>query len=119
MRRTLHQSKARLGTGSVGSQIAAGSITLHIAAYLRQLLQEYEQSDFLKYLIAPSPSSLAEQFHCDEEDVYSALQELKRQGYDYETSGNAGALVLWDPLTRQKSRLPNSTHWSISGFDPA
>jgi hypothetical protein len=100
---------------------ATESITLHVAAYLRHMLEKYEEPEFVKYLIAPSPSALTGYFRCDEEEVYAALNELKRQGYEYEAAGNTGPIVLWDPLIRQKSaETSNSwTHWSLSGFNSA
>jgi hypothetical protein len=74
-----------------------------IASCLRRLLEKYEESEFIKYLVAPSPTALSGFFHCDEAEIYQALQELERQGYATETSGDLGPILLWDPLIRRKT----------------
>jgi len=85
-----------------------------IAAYLRRLLEKYEESEFIKYLIAPSPTALSGFFHCEEEAIYQALQELERQGYETETCGNAGPITLWDPLIRRKTvRHQEPNAWQL------
>lgn len=75
----------------------------HIASYLRSLLENYEESEFIKYLVAPSPIALSGFFQCAETEIYSALQDLQRQGYEAETSGSAAPVILWDPLIRRKT----------------
>jgi hypothetical protein len=100
--------------------LLTGSLALHIAAYFRHVLNKYEDSEFVKYLVAPSPEALTGYFRCDEEDIYAALQEIKRQGYEYETSGSASPVILWDPLVRDPHGDKESlwgSHWSTSGFN--
>ena len=77
-------------------------LTPQIAAYLRQILERFEESEFIKYLVTPSPVALSGFFHCTEPDIYSALKELQRQGYEYEVSSSAGPITLWDPLIRRR-----------------
>jgi len=77
--------------------------TPQIAAHLRRILERYEESEFIKYLVVPSPMALSGHFHCSERDIYDALDELHRQGYEYETAGKTGPITLWDPLIRRKS----------------
>jgi hypothetical protein len=74
-----------------------------ITAYLRRILDEFEDSAFIKYLVIPSPLALSGFFHCSEDEIFNALQELRRQGYEYETAGHSGPITLWDPLIRRKS----------------
>lgn len=84
----------------------------HIASYLRGLLESYEESEFIKYLVAPSPMALSGFFHCAETEIYSALQELQRQGYETEANGSAAPVILWDPLIRRKTvRRKESNLW--------
>lgn len=75
-----------------------------ICAYMRRILEKYEESEFIKYLVLPSPMALSGFFHCTEQDVLAALKELHRQGYEYETAGSAGPITLWDPLVRRNTR---------------
>lgn len=102
--------------------LLTGSLTLHIAAYFRHVLDKFEDSEFVKYLVAPSPTAVAGYFRCSEEDIYAALEEIKRQGYEYETSGSENPILLWDPLVRLKvDTAPKSfwSHWSTGGFTSA
>lgn len=76
---------------------------VRVASQLRSILEKYEESEFIKYLVAPSPDALSGFFLCEVSDIYSALQDLHRQGYEYElTNGDSSPIVLWDPLVRQK-----------------
>jgi hypothetical protein len=85
-----------------------------IAAYLRRLLEKYEESEFIKYLVAPSPNRLSNFFHCDESDIYHALQELELQGYATESSGDFNPIILWDPLIRQRTiRHQEPNTWQL------
>lgn len=81
-----------------------------IAAYMKHLLERYEESEFIRYLVAPSPLALSGFFHCSESEIQHALLELERQGYRTETTGLAEPIVLWDPLIRadHKSSLGSS-----------
>jgi hypothetical protein len=74
-----------------------------ITGYLRRILEEYEDSEFIKYLVIPSPLALSGFFHCSGDEIFSALQELRRQGYEYETTGHSGPITLWDPLIRRRN----------------
>jgi len=97
-----HEDLLKPQTGDISS----------IASYLRRLLENYEESEFIKYLIAPSPIALSGFFHCREADIYSALLELERQGYQAETNGGSAPIVLWDPLIRRKTiRREHSSLW--------
>lgn len=69
----------------------------------RQLLEQYEESEFIKYLVAPSAEALSGYFHCTTEEVEQGLKLLKQLGYDYEYRGNHRAITLWDPLIRDKT----------------
>jgi hypothetical protein len=81
-----------------------GEVTApYIASHLRRLLEKYEESEFIQYLVAPSPTALSGFFHCKESDIYEALHELERQGYQAETAGDFGPILLWDPLIRLKT----------------
>lgn len=83
-----------------------------IASYLRRLLENYEESEFIKYLVAPSPIALSGFFRCNQSDIYSALLELERQGYETETTSDSAPIVLWDPLIRTKTvRRNESPMW--------
>ncbi len=75
-----------------------------ICAYMRKLLDRYEESEFIQYLVLPSPIALSGFFHCSEHRVMDALRELQRQGYEYDVAGFAGPITLWDPLVRRKTR---------------
>lgn len=88
--------------------------TPSIASYLRRLLEKYEESEFIKYLVAPSPNALSIFFQCNESDIYQALQELELQGYATETSGDLSPIILWDPLIRRKTiRHQEPNTWQI------
>lgn len=76
----------------------------NIAAYLRRMLERYEESEFIKYLVLPSPVALSGFFHCTEDDIHQALQELQRQGYELELAGSTEPIMFWDPLIRRNSR---------------
>lgn len=92
-----------------------------IAASLRRVLEHYEESEFIKYLVLPSPVALSGFFHCAEGDIQDALHELQRQGYEVELSGRTGPIMLWDPLVRQKRshpELPNSWDLFYQAFFP-
>jgi hypothetical protein len=84
-----------------------------IAAYLRRLLERYEESELIQYLVVPSPVALSGFFHCSESQVQEALGELQRQGYDVESTGSLGPLTLWDPLVRQKTHRPQHNSWDL------
>lgn len=85
-----------------------------ICAYMRKILDRYEESEFIKYLVLPSPIALSGFFHCDEQVVMDALKELQRQGYEYEAAGFAGPITLWDPLVRRKPRQPDEPKpWQV------
>lgn len=90
-----------------------GEITApYIASHLRRLLEKYEESEFIQYLVAPSPTALSGFFQCKEADIYEALQDLERQGYATESSGDFGPILLWDPLIRRKTtRRQESNAW--------
>lgn len=88
--------------------------TPSIASYLRRLLEKYEESEFIKYLVAPSPNALSNFFQCEESDIYQALLELELQGYGTETSGDLSPIILWDPLIRRKTIRHNEpTTWQV------
>jgi hypothetical protein len=87
--------------------------TPDIVAYLRRLLERYEESEFIKYLVLPSPVALSGFFHCGEEAIQDALLELQRQGYEVETTGNTGPIVLWDPLIRQNTHRQSPNSWDL------
>lgn len=84
--------------------MAEGLATLRITTYLRRLLEKYEHSEFIRYVVAPSPSTLSNLFQCSESELQAALQELKRQGYEYEiapkTNAETSPITLWDPRNR-------------------
>ncbi|HEY9744937.1 MAG TPA: hypothetical protein V6C99_01830 [Oculatellaceae cyanobacterium] len=90
-----------------GSGSALENQILQIAGYLRHMLEKYEESEFVKYLVAPSPRALTDYFGCGEDAIYASLNELKRQGYEYETAGSQGPITLWDPLIRHESSSGN------------
>jgi hypothetical protein len=94
-------------------QMRSGEVTVpHIAGYLRRLLEDHEESEFIKYLVAPSPVALSGFFHCNESEIYDALAELQRQGYEAETNSNTEPVILWDPLIRRKTvRRAESNLW--------
>jgi hypothetical protein len=76
---------------------------LKIRNSLRQLLEQYEESEFIKYLVAPSAEALSGYFQCTTEEVEQGLQQLKQLGYDYESRGSHHPITLWDPLVREKT----------------
>ncbi|HEY9685414.1 MAG TPA: hypothetical protein V6C52_00415 [Coleofasciculaceae cyanobacterium] len=94
-----------------------------ITAYLRRILDEFEDSEFIKYLVIPSPLALSGFFHSSEDEIFNALQELRRQGYEYEATGQSGPITLWDPLIRRKSPVQSEPMpWQVlyqSLFHPA
>ena len=97
--------------------------TPRIAAYLRRILERFEDSDFIKYLVVPSPIALSGFFHCTEREIHDALHELQRQGYEYETGGSSAPITLWDQLIRRKTaRREEPSPWNFfyqSLFNPA
>lgn len=105
------QALPALSASFSSEALADSSITLHVVAYLRHLLETYEDAEFIQYLIAPSPSALTGYFRCSEEEIIDALQELKRQGYEYESSGSTGPIVLWDPLVRTPTARFGESIW--------
>lgn len=94
-----------------------------IAAYLRRILEKYEDCELIKYLVVPSPIALSGFFHCAESEIHHALHELQRQGYEFETAGSSGPITLWDPLIRRKAlKRDEPTAWQVfcqSLFNPA
>lgn len=76
---------------------------LKVRNALRYLLEQYEESEFIKYLVAPSAEALSGYFQCTTEEVENGLQLLKQLGYDYESQGSHGPITLWDPLVREKT----------------
>ena len=88
---------------------------LAITHYLRRMLEQYEESEFIKYLIAPSQNKLVRIFGCAEADVNEALQELEREGYYIELSGHDDPIVLSDPLIREQTvRRNDPDTWPLS-----
>lgn len=77
--------------------------TADITRILRNLLERYEETEFIKYLVAPSPSSLALYFQIPLEQVYQALKDLELQGFQTESSSHYAPIILWDPLIREKT----------------
>jgi len=63
--------------------------------------------EFIRYLVAPSPSSLALFFQVQIAQVYQALKTLELQGFVAETSSHYSPIILWDPILREK---PNINH---------
>lgn len=78
-------------------------MALKIRNRLRQLLEQYEESEFIKYLVAPSAEALSGYFQCTTEEVEHGLQQLKQLGYDYEYRNSHHPITLWDPLVRDKT----------------
>jgi hypothetical protein len=74
------------------------TVTPQLAGCFRNLLEKYEETESVKYLVLPSPIALSGFFKCTELEIMESLQELQRQGYDYEISGIAGPISIWDPL---------------------
>lgn len=99
------------------------AMTTQIAQYMRRILDRYEDSEFIKYLVLPSPVALSGFFHCAVDEIHAALKELQRQGYEFEAAGNAGPITLWDPLIRRRSsRRQENTPWQTfyqALFNPA
>ena len=81
--------------------------SLAIARCLRSFLERFEESEFIRYLVAPSPSSLALFFQVQIAQVYQALKTLELQGFVAETSSHYSPIILWDPILREK---PNINH---------
>ncbi len=84
------------------TEMPTESTALEISQVLRQLLEHYEESEFIKYLVTPSPDTLRSYFNCSQDDLIQALEQLKSQGYDYETHSPERPITLWDPLIRNK-----------------
>lgn len=76
--------------------------SLAIARCLRSFLEKFEDSEFIRYLVAPSPSSLALFFQVQIAQVYQALKTLEIQGIVAETSSHYSPIILWDPVLREK-----------------
>jgi len=77
--------------------------TADIVRCFRIVLERFEESEFIKYLVAPSPSSLALFFRTSMSQVYQALKELEKHGYETEASSHYAPVILWDPQVRQKT----------------
>lgn len=77
--------------------------SLGVRNALRALLEQYEESEFIKYLVAPSPEAMSGYFQCSVREIEEALEQLRRLGFEYEYKGVNHALVLWDPLIREKT----------------
>ena len=84
------------------TDVRADFLITELTCYMRRLLERYESSDFIKYLVLPSPTALSGHFHCKADDIMHALKELERQGYEYEAAGHGGPITLWDPLIRRR-----------------
>ena len=72
-----------------------------IARCLRTFLEKFEESEFIRYLVAPSPSSMALFFQVQIAHVYQALKTLELQGFIAETSSHYSPIILWDPQVRE------------------
>jgi hypothetical protein len=92
--------------------IQAENPTAEIARCLQHILERFEESEFVKYLVAPSPSSLAAHFKTSLTHIYQALQTLEEKGYGAETSNHYAPILLWDPMVR-KNTVRLSHHSSI------
>lgn len=73
-----------------------------IAHCLRLILKRFEESEFITYLVIPSPSSMALYFQTSINEIYQAMTELSQQGFQTETSSNYAPILLWDPIIRKK-----------------
>jgi hypothetical protein len=94
------------------------TVTPQISSCFRNLLEKYEETENYRYLVLPSPIALAGFFKCTEIEIMAALQELQRQGYEYEISGIAGPITLSDPLIGRRDleaeeayEQPHWQHW--------
>lgn len=86
----------------------ADTVSFKIRNAFRALLEQFEDSEFIKYLVAPSPEALSGYFQCTVKDIEEALQELKQLGYDYESRGTHQPITLWDPLVRTQPQPADS-----------
>lgn len=83
-------------------------VSFKIRNAFRALLEQFEDSEFIKYLVAPSPEALSGYFQCTVKDIEEALQALKQLGYDYESRGPHQPITLWDPLIRTQPKPESS-----------
>lgn len=105
---TIFLTLADLPTPTQGT---ASNPIVQIAAYFRRLLESClapapnKGSVPPPYLLVPSACALSGYFKCPEISIFEALQELGRQGYEYEIRGLDGPICLRDPKGRRHQNL--------------
>jgi hypothetical protein len=85
-------------------QTGSEKTAVNIARCLRYILERFEESEFITYLVIPSPSSMALYFQIPVQEVYQAMQDLEQQGYQTESSSHYAPILLWDPLIHEKTQ---------------
>ncbi|HWU42481.1 MAG TPA: hypothetical protein VN132_03550 [Bdellovibrio sp.] len=85
-------------------QQKSGLTASNIAICLKRLLECFEESEFITYIVVPSPSSLALNFQIPIKEIYRALKLLNIQGYQTEGSGHYAPIIVWDPLRRERTQ---------------
>lgn len=88
------EAKQQVGT--------TGSIS-ELVRCIQILLERFEESEFIKYLVIPSPSSLAHYFRLTVNEIDQALNDLNQLGYQTETSSHCAPITLWDPIIRGRT----------------
>ncbi len=73
-----------------------GSTVLQIKNYLGRLYDSMSHDS--PVVLLPSVNEVSKRFGCDTEEVYGALNELKKQGFNYKVYGEQKPIKMFDAL---------------------
>ena len=76
-----------------GTKLSATELVSCLAA----LLDHFGESEFITYLVLPSPSSLSLYFQLNTSEVHQILNDLNKLGYQIETSNLDAPIILMNP----------------------
>jgi hypothetical protein len=74
------------------------STILKVENYLKTLFESGPGDGAADSMTFPSVRDLSRIFQCSREDILHALNELERQGYDYQVDGTDQPVILRDRL---------------------